>query len=468
MSNKRIDLFAKFPFLKRLVKMRSFQFLVILPNFVLFFLFILNGIFGTPVGNRNMIIVFVWILWWFMLIAVMVPFMSRIWCMVCPIPAIGEWIQRLALIKVRFDKSARGLKNRLFGLKRRWPRPLRNIWLQNIGFLFLATFSALLVTRPMVSVIVLGGMIIIALILSLIFRLRTFCMYLCPVSGFLGLYSMTSTLELRAKDKEVCKEHKEKECIRGSENGYGCPWFQYTGNMERNNYCGLCMECVKSCPKDNITLNLRPFCSDVQIEGYDEAWKAFIMLTLAFVYSITLMGPWGWIKDWANVTETGNWKGFLIYAGSINFTALALFPAIYLGFIRLAKVFSKAKEVSLKELFIGYSYTLVPFGLLAWIAFSVPLIMVNGAYIISVISDPFGWGWNLFGSAGFQWQPVYPEWVPYIQIVLLMIGLYYSIRSGYRVGKRLFNDRNQIVRSLIPLTVMLTAITIGLLRLYVG
>jgi len=29
--------------------------------------------------------------------------------------------------------------------------------------------------------------------------------------------------------------------------------------MNRNNYCGLCTECIKSCPKDHIGLFLRPF-----------------------------------------------------------------------------------------------------------------------------------------------------------------------------------------------------------------
>ena len=68
----RFDLFARFPWLKRLVKMRSFQFLLILPNLVFFYFFLITGLFGTPVGNRNIIIIFVWILWWVLLIALLV------------------------------------------------------------------------------------------------------------------------------------------------------------------------------------------------------------------------------------------------------------------------------------------------------------------------------------------------------------------------------------------------------------
>ncbi|MFQ6039453.1 MAG: hypothetical protein ACE5PV_01250, partial [Candidatus Poribacteria bacterium] len=261
---------------------------------------------------------------------------------------------------------------------------------------------------------------------------------------------------------------KSKACIRGNERGWACPWGVYMGRLDRNNDCGLCMECVRSCPNDNIALFARPFTSDIQVKGYDESWRVFIMLTLAFVYSVALMGPWGWIKDLANVSEEGNWGGFLAYAGFVTFTALTLFPAVYLGFVALSKWLAKAKDIPLKKLFIRYSYTLVPLGLLIMVAFSAPLIMVHGSYIISVISDPFGWGWNLFGTAEFPWKPLYPEYIPHVQIVLLLIGLYFSIKSGYRISRTLFEKRKQAMLSLVPLTVFLTGITIGFLRLYVG
>lgn len=463
-----VDLFEKFPLLRRIVKLRSFSFLVILLNFVLFYLFILTGLFGTPVGNRNIIIVFVWILWWVMLIAFMVPFGSRIWCTVCPLPIIGEWLQRMALIKFRPGETIKGFKGRFFGLNKPWPKRFQNIWLQNIGFLILACFSGFLVTRPIVSVIVLGGMIVISTILALIYRMRSFCMYLCPVSGFLGLYAMTAKLALRRKDAEVCKTHQGRECFLGSAKGYPCPWFQNICTMERNNYCGLCFECVKNCEAGNIGLFWRPFCGDKEIKGYDEVWKAFIMLSLAFVYSVNLLGPWGIFKDWANFTETGKWQGFILVSLAIVLLCVAVLPGIYWLFVFWSRKLSGNKEVSLKNLFIRYAYCLVPLGLLAWVAFSIPLIMVNGSYIISVISDPFGWGWNLFGTADFPWKPFFPHWVPYIQIPVLLLGLFYSIKSTYEIGKGLFLDKQQLVRSLIPITIFLVGITLGFLRLFVG
>src|SRR5271157_3855068 len=104
----RIDLLRVFSPLKWLVKKRWFQPAVILPNLFLFLVFLATGIWGTPMGNRNIITVFVWIFWWFLLISVMVPFFSRVWCTVCPIPFFGEWIQRGSLTTPRIAQP--GLK----------------------------------------------------------------------------------------------------------------------------------------------------------------------------------------------------------------------------------------------------------------------------------------------------------------------------------------------------------------------
>lgn len=448
--------------------MRSFQFLAILPNLFLFYLFLVAGLFGTPVGNRNIIIVFVWILWWFVLIAVMVPFGSRVWCTMCPLPFFGDWLQRRALVRVRPGKSP-GTENRFFGLHKRWPKRLSNIWLQNFGFLFLATLSALLVTRPIVSTVVFAILILLAAGLALVFRLRTFCNYVCPISGFLSLYAMTSTVELRSADKDVCLKCKYKACIRGSEKGWACPWNVYMGKLDRNNYCGLCFECVKSCPYDNISLFARPFAtSDVALRGYDEVWKACIMLVLALSYSVVLLGPWGRLRDWANISEVGDWGGFGLFAVGQALLALVIFPGLYYLAIRLAKTYARADAVPTRELFLKYAYMLVPMGLLAWIAFSVPLILVNGAYIISVASDPLGSGMNLFGTAEFPWKPLWPEWVPFLQVPILLAGFYFGLRGLYRVGRQFFSDRAQLRRSLVPPSLLLLGVTLVFLKLFIG
>ncbi|OGH63531.1 MAG: hypothetical protein A3I06_05125 [Candidatus Lindowbacteria bacterium RIFCSPLOWO2_02_FULL_62_12] len=279
---------------------------------------------------------------------------------------------------------------------------------------------------------------------------------------------MTSTLALRSKDLDVCAKCKTKSCSVGSDKGWACPWGIYMGKLDRNNYCGLCMECVKSCPNDNIGLFLRPAMSDTRIKGYDESWKAFIMLTLAAAYSIVLLGPYGIVKDFANVAEVGDWKGFGIYAGGLWLTALAALPAAFAACVWIGRRLAGRSDLGQKEIFLGLSYVFVPMGLLAWIAFSFPLIMINGSYILNVMSDPMGRGWDLFRTAQIHWSPILPEYVGCIQAPLLFLGAFYAIRAGYRFALEKTGTPAVAVRLAAPVSILVTAITLAFLKLFVG
>lgn len=77
-------------FVKRLLKSRWPQWGLTAVTLFFFVLAITAGLAGTPAGNRNFGIVFVWIVWWALLMLLLVPFAGRLWCGICPIPAPGE------------------------------------------------------------------------------------------------------------------------------------------------------------------------------------------------------------------------------------------------------------------------------------------------------------------------------------------------------------------------------------------
>ncbi|NTU65100.1 MAG: 4Fe-4S binding protein [Chloroflexi bacterium] len=185
------------PIVKAALRNRWPQFVIRVIALAGFVVAILSGFVGTPVGNHNFGIVFVWIVWWALLMLIAVPLAGRSWCAVCPIPMPGEWLQNGALLKPR---------GKGFGLNRKWPRRFRNIWLQNIAFTLLALFSAVVLTQPSVTGVVLLIFLIVALITSVIFERRAFCRYLCPVGGFIGLYSQAAPVEVRVKDPAVCAD----------------------------------------------------------------------------------------------------------------------------------------------------------------------------------------------------------------------------------------------------------------------
>ena len=252
---------------------------------------------------------------------------------------------------------------------------MRNIWLQSGAFLLLALFSTVLLTSPFVTAIVLAGMLLGAIGLSLVFERRAFCRYLCPVGGFIGLYSQVAPVELRIKNKAVCVVCNGKPCYNGSAAGYGCPWDVFPGGLRKNTYCGLCMECMRTCPHDNIGINLRPFAADLQQPAarMDEAFKGFVMLGSAIVYSAVLLGPWGFLKEAAYRIGTPAW--FLYVVGILVVIGLVLPGAFALC------VAPRRDRNEFRQRFARLSTGLIPLGLTAWIAFSLSFVLTNGSYV---------------------------------------------------------------------------------------
>jgi hypothetical protein len=413
--------FTRSPLIKNTLKNRYPQLAVFVILLAGYIFAILAGLVGTPVGSHNFSIVFVWIAWWAILILVAVPFFGRGWCAVCPIPLPGEWLQRGAVLGPP-DKRPKWLN-------RRWPRAFRNIWLQNISFLLLALFSSVLLTTPYITSIVLAAMLFAAIGLSMVFERRSFCRYLCPVGGFIGIYSQTAPIELRIKDKQVCASCVGKPCYNGSSAGYGCPWDVFPGGLTKNTYCGLCMECLRTCPHDNIAINARPFSADLAkpTTRIDEAFKAFIMLGAAMIYAAVLLGPWGLLKDAAYNVGSSAW---FLYA----FLFLVMILLVLPGLFTLGLIPSKS-TVPLKQRFAAFSTILIPLGLMFWVAFSLSFVLTNASYILAALSDPLGLGWNLFGTANVPWQPMLVSLLAPAQTLALVGGLIWSARTAQKVSR---------------------------------
>ncbi|HEY3365072.1 MAG TPA: 4Fe-4S binding protein [Symbiobacteriaceae bacterium] len=455
----RYDLTARFPWLRKVLRSRWSAFLLQMLGMLLFVPALLAGWIGSPVGNTNLIIVLVWIFWWSLLMLVLVPFASRIWCAMCPLPSLGEWLQRRSFIVRRLTAP--------LGLGKKWPAPLRNMWPVNIIFLFLALFSGILTTRPWATALMLTAIVVAALATSVIFEKRTFCRYLCPVGGFLGLYSNFAMMEIRHNDYATCRSHGTKECVTDTADAYACPWLEAPTTMSRNTYCGMCFECFRTCSMDNMSLRLRPPGVDLLVDkhrGLDESWKAFIMLGAAAIYSSTMMGPWGILKAWANARTL---SGYLTYIAILLTIVLAVVPAVFGGFVWLGRKLS-GTETPFRKLFTNLSYSLVPMGLLAWIAFSFAILLPNGSYIIRIISDPFGWGWNLFGTAAFPWTPFGLRWLPYLQVGALLFGLAYSLDVGFKVARQTVGDAKSAALAMAPVALLLTGVAAAFTWLFVG
>ncbi|MFQ5505952.1 MAG: YHS domain-containing protein, partial [Planctomycetota bacterium] len=119
----RVNLFL-IPGLVRVFRWPPFRFLCQLLFVVLFLLIVAAGLFGDQLSGRNIAPLLTWTLWWGGLV-ILIMFLGKAWCYVCPWDAIAGWIERL-----RFW----GKNERSSSLELRWPRPLRNIVIATVLF----------------------------------------------------------------------------------------------------------------------------------------------------------------------------------------------------------------------------------------------------------------------------------------------------------------------------------------------
>ena len=455
------DLLKKNGILKGLVVSRYTQAALTIFTMIMIYIVILTSVFGTKVSGRNLGVLLMWAIWLFALVAIITPFFGRFWCTICPLPFFGDLFQRKSFFNPVKGKTNQ-YNNKFFGLFLKWPVRLKNDWLKLFVFLILATFSTTLVATPFISGISVLMLMIVPTIMSGIWELRAFCSYVCPVSVFVGPFSRMSTLALRNKSQEVCDQCKPHFCENGNTNGWACPYSLNVGQIKENSDCGLCLECVRSCTYNNVSIYARPVATEKGTRSMSEAWMTMATFTISIIYSILYLGPWPVVRDYVNILDKKNWDLFGIYSLLMWTMVLIIVPGVVwlLSFagLKLAK-----PALTLREVFLEYAGSLLPIAMLIWIAFVIPMLFVNVTFIIQSLSDPFGWGWDFFGTANTPWHQFLPQFIPWFQAVAVLTGLYLSLRNIRR--SKLFSELNpmQVLKISLPVSLFLIGVAVAML-----
>jgi polyferredoxin len=310
---------------------------------VIMYVVILTCLFGTKMSGRNLGVLLMWAVWLFLLIALLTPFLGRIWCTICPLPFFGDLIQRRSVL-TPVDGTKGEYRNKFSGLFLKWPVWLQNGWPKVIFLLTLTTFSATLVAIPKVTGFTVITFFLLPILMALVFELRSFCRYLCPVSVFVGTFSRMSPMALRNKSQQTCDRCKTIYCQKGSQKGWACPYGINAGELNENSDCGLCLECTRSCLYDNVTLYTRPFGTELGTPNLSEAWSTICVFILAFVYCVLYQGHWPVVRDYVNIIDKRNWGLFGIYSLIVWSLTLIIFPGIFYLLSYAGIIISKIKE----------------------------------------------------------------------------------------------------------------------------
>ena len=128
------------------------------------------------------------------------------------------------------------------------------------------------------------------------------------------------------------------------------------------------------------------------------ATAAFVILALATVSFDGFQDT----ETWVNLRTS-----MLSFSTSdvVDTVALALAPAlfavVYLAFAWGIKTLSR-EESGVIEVASAYVFSLVPIALAYNLAHFITLLLIQGQLIIPLASDPFGFGWDIFGTADYR------------------------------------------------------------------
>ncbi|MEM7466233.1 MAG: hypothetical protein AAF387_05050 [Pseudomonadota bacterium] len=197
-------------------------------------------------------------------------------------------------------------------------------------------------------------------------------------------------------------------------------------------------------------------------------------LTLFIVMALASVTFDGWI-------ETTLWQEFLFNASLhfgidkglgvvgflINSAALLLFPTFFVAVFWLAcratMSLSKGRiTINAWQLMRRYATSLIPIAIAYHFAHYAILFLVDGQALFYLASDPFGWGWNLFGTANFEINKeiISTNAIWYFVVTLIVIGHMLSVYLSHVVTLSLTQQKSVAVRAGAPILFLMVFYTV--------
>ena len=333
--------------------------------FTLAVLVVLDGLLGPQAAPMNLAGVLPWMHWrGFTVIALLVA--GNLFCMACPFT------------------FARDLGRRIFPAARTWPRVLRSKWLA--VFLLAGFFWAYeqfhLWDSPWWTAWVIIFYFAGAIVVDGIFKNASFCKYVCPIGQFHFISSLTSPLEVRVREPDVCSSCKTRDCIRGNESQRGCELLLFQPRKSGNLDCTFCLDCVKACPHDNVGIIAVPpgrvLIADARKSSVgqfarraDMAALVLVFVFAAFANAASMVAP---VRDW----EEAVGRAVGPQAEGLVWTAAFILCVVILPLVlaRVCGILSglagenetAAADQDSRAIAWGFSAALAPLGFAMWIA----------------------------------------------------------------------------------------------------
>lgn len=414
----------------------SILFLIKLTSASLFILLIITGLFGEQIPSRNLTPTMIWVIWW-VGAAYVSALIGNIWSLINPWKILYGWVEGLY-----------GLLSQKKQLSLALPYPEKlGIW---PGVILFATFAWVENVYPdsagprNLSVLVLmysgaawAGMFV--------FGKHAWLRHGEAFSLIFGFLSRFSPTEVRVHSVDLCK---------------ACP----SDCLDLNEQCIDCYECFQKAQPDQREWSLRPFAAGLlRNERVSVSHVAFVLLMLATVSFDGFTAT----STWASILN--DMYSYLSFLGGQAVTGaqtaglvwfVLMFPLIFLPIAALAARFSKTDHRP-GEVARVMVYSLIPIALAYHLAHFFSFLIIQGQLIIPLASDPFGFGWDLFGSADYQVNiaAVNARAIWFVSIVTIVVGHVVAVYIAHVAALRLFRNHQLALRSQYPMLALMVSYT---------
>jgi hypothetical protein len=402
----------------------------------LFVLTIAAGFFGNQNPFRNISPTLVWVIWWVGLTFVS-AFVGDIWPLLNPWRTVFEWAERIATFAARREHPPRPL---------RYPAEL-GVW-PAVALLLAFSWTELVFPSPAVprniawlavgySILTGTGM--------LAFGRETWLRHGEIFTVFFGLFARFAPTEVRVRDSHICER-----CALDCRNTVG--------------ECIGCCDCFRRADPHAREWALRPFAAGLLGgEATSNSMVAFVLLVLSTVlYDGFLATP-----EWTQLERP--LSGFLpvpVWLDPLAIRTLGLigFWALFLGaYVAICALMSAAARESLsaRDMAQNFASTLVPIAIGYSVAHYLTFLLIQGQYIIPLASDPFGFGWDLFATAGYRVDiaVVGARFAWYAAVTAILLGHIAAVYLAHAKAINLLAQRSAALRSELPLTALMVVYT---------
>ncbi len=160
--------------------------------------------------------------------------------------------------------------------------------------------------------------------------------------------------------------------------------------------------------------------------------------------------------------DTPPWRAELTL-GLVGLGGLLVFVVAVAVTYLLAVTIAKRLVRSPRSLAPEFVLSLVPIAAAYTIAHYFSLFLIQGQFMILLVSDPLGRGWDLFGTADFVPNAaiVATETIWYVQVGAIVVGHVAGLAIAHDRAVGLFDRRSDALRSQYPMFALMVLFTVG-------